>query len=582
MLPLQNFKNGDDTELLTMKILMVDDEPFNIVLMEKILQRAGFTQIFTTVDSRQALALCLQHKPDLILLDLRMPHMDGFEVMHQLQNSEQLRLIPIIVLTSENIPQTRMQALSEGAKDFISKPFDRNETLKRIQNTLETRLLHNHLLEQNHNLDQIVQERTRELQYEQQRLRDLNDRLEELVRKRTEDLQLANEELAQANNTMSQLVSVVSHELRTPLTAIKSFVEILRDEADNLDHEQQKNFLNIIDKESNRLNRLISDLLDLQKIHAGKMKWKSEILDIVKIARETQDIFLPAMSSKNLEFISRTDIESAKIFCDSDKIIQVLSNLLSNAIKFTDNGTISVQISRRTHWAKALLLSNDPDTSDALEKLFNDMQVTLTQVNTVNEAISQLNCNGGNINLAIIDLSASDNETVNQLERIRKGFPSLPLATIINANNEDKYQSPEWEGTIKKPIIPGVHTEYVEPLVTNIIGMMPNTTMIDVAVTDSGIGIPEQELHNVFSQFYQIDNSQKREHRGTGLGLAICKEIVEHYGGKIWAHSQPGEGSTFHVMLPEIKENKKKLGEILVEKGIVTEKQLTEALKQQN
>lgn len=574
MLPIQHAKNSDDSELLGMKILLVDDEPFNIALLEKILRRAGYSQISTTTDSRQTLELCRHQNPDLILLDLRMPHMDGFEVMNQLQGSNDFQLVPIIVLTAENNPETRMRALSEGAKDFISKPFDRNETLKRIQNTLETRLLHNYLLEQNRNLDQIVQERTQELQREQQQLKELNDHLEELVAKRTEDLQ-------QANDTMTELVSIVSHELRTPLTAIKSFAEILRDEADNLGREEQKKFLTIIDKESNRLTRLISDLLDLQKIHAGKMKWKSEVLDIVKIARETAEIFAPSASVKNLELCVDTDVERANILCDSDKVIQVLSNLLSNALKFTEAGKITIQITRNSHWAKALLLSSDTDTVNTLSKLFADLRVALTHINNIDDAMAQLDCNGGNINMAIVDLSTSDSEAVNQLDKIRKGYPSLPLATIINSANEDKYQSSSWMGTIKKPIQPGSSNDYVESVITNIIGMAPDTTMIDIAVIDSGIGIPAEELHNVFTQFYQIDNSQKREHRGTGLGLTICKEIIEHYGGKIWATSQVGEGSTFHVLLPELKENKKKLGEILIEKGIVTEKQLSEALKQQ-
>ena len=311
------------------------------------------------------------------------------------------------------------------------------------------------------------------------------------------------------------------------------------------------------------------------------MKWKSEVLDIVKIARETAEIFAPSASVKNLELCVDTDVERANILCDSDKVIQVLSNLLSNALKFTEAGKITIQITRNSHWAKALLLSSDTDTVNTLSKLFADLRVALTHINNIDDAMAQLDCNGGNINMAIVDLSTSDSEAVNQLDKIRKGYPSLPLATIINCANEDKYQSSSWMGTIKKPIQPGSSNDYVESVITNIIGMAPDTTMIDIAVIDSGIGIPAEELHNVFTQFYQIDNSQKREHRGTGLGLTICKEIIEHYGGKIWATSQVGEGSTFHVLLPELKENKKKLGEILIEKGIVTEKQLSEALKQQ-
>ena len=310
-------------EIYAMRILVVDDEPFNIALVEKILNRAGYTQIFGTADSRQAISLCHELQPDIVLLDLRMPGMDGFDVMQAMNESTALRDLPVIVLTAENNTENRMRALSEGAKDIVSKPFDRNEILKRIHNALESRLLHKQLMEQNHDLDLIVQKRTQELQLEKQRLKALNDNLEDLVAERTEDLQRANEQLAQVNSTMSELVSIVSHELRTPLTAIKSFAEILRDEADNLEREEQENFLNIIDKESNRLTRLISDLLDLQKIQAGKMVWKSEVLDIIKIANETAELFSPAMANKGLELKVSCKIDSGKVLGDSDKIVHV-------------------------------------------------------------------------------------------------------------------------------------------------------------------------------------------------------------------------------------------------------------------
>ena len=568
-------------EIFAMRILVVDDEPFNIALVEKILTRAGYTQIFGTADSRQAIAQCLERQPDLVLLDLRMPHMDGFDVMRAMNKSPTLRDLPVIVLTAENNTENRMQALREGAKDIISKPFDRNETLKRIHNALESRLLHKHLMEQNHDLELIVQKRTQELQQEKQRLKSLNDNLEDLVAERTEDLQRANEQLAQVNSTMSELVSIVSHELRTPLTAIKSFAEILRDEADNLDREEQENFLNIIDKESNRLTRLISDLLDLQKIQAGKMTWKSEILDLIKITNETSELFSPAFANKGLELKVNCGIDSAKVLGDSDKIVQVLSNLLSNAMKFTESGSVGIHLSRSNRWANAILLSSDARTAHNLSEIFSNMHIQLQHFDTIANATNYINCNGSDIHMAIVDLSIAESNAVNHLETIRKLQPSLPVATITNAGAENQYQSSSLVGTLKKPIEPGNNTAHIETLVTNLLGIAPDADMIDIAIIDSGIGIPPEELPKVFMQFHQIDSSQKREQRGTGLGLTICKEIVQHYGGKIWVESQLGEGSTFHILLPELKETKKKLGEILIDKGIVTEKQLSEALKQQ-
>ena len=568
-------------DLFAMKIFVVDDEPFNIALMEKILKRAGYTQIISTTEPLQVVAMCHENQPDIVLLDLRMPDMDGFGVMRAMNEIEELRNLPVIVLTAENSAENRMRALSEGAKDIIGKPFDRNETLKRIHNALESRLLHKRLMEQNRDLDIIVQERTKEVQLEKQRLKTLNDNLEDLVAERTEDLQKANEQLAQVNNTMSELVSIVSHELRTPLTAIKSFAEILRDEVDNLEREEQENFLNIIDKESDRLTRLISDLLDLQKIQAGKMVWKSEAIDIVKVVHDTTELFSPAFANKGLELKMHCQTDSATILGDNDKIIQVLSNLLSNAMKFTESGTVSIELNRNNHWANAILISSDSDTAQALADIFSNLRIQLTQFDTVDTAIERLNCDGGNIHMAIVDLSTTETNAVNHLDAIRKLRPSLPIATIINSVAEDKCQSSSLMGTIKKPILPGENTNFIESLVTNILGIPPGADMIDIAIIDSGIGMPPEELPKVFMQFHQIDSSQKREHRGTGLGLTICKEIVEHYGGKIWVESVLGQGSTFHLLVPELKEIKKKLGEILIEKGIVTEKQLSEALKQQ-
>ena len=579
---LQQLREDHMAEIFAMKILIVDDEPLNVALMEKILNRAGYSHIISTENPCEVIELCHRHQPDIVLLDLRMPEMDGFDVMRAMNASAALRDLPVIVLTAENKVENRMRALEEGAKDIISKPFDRNETLKRIHNTLESRLLHKQLMQQNYDLDLIVQERTQELLLEKQRLKTLNDNLEDLVAERTEDLQRANEQLAQVNNTMSELVSIVSHELRTPLTAIKSFAEILRDEADNLDREEQENFLNIIDKESNRLTRLISDLLDLQKIQAGKMVWKSEVLDIVKIARETAELFSPAFSNKGLELKVHCDIAGAKILGDGDKIVQVLSNLLSNAMKFTERGRVAIELARSRRWANAIVLTNDQEAAKVLTNLFDELHIKLTHVQTIDDTIEYITGHSGNVHMAIVDLSSSETNAVNHLDAIRKLCPAMPLATLIHSGSESAYQSESWVGTIKKPIVPGQNTDYIEPLVTNLLGIPPVAVMLGIAISDSGVGIPREELSKVFMQFHQIDSSQKREQRGTGLGLTICKEIVEHYGGKIWVESQLGEGSVFHILLPELNENKKKLGDILIEKGIVTEKQLSEALKQQS
>jgi putative two-component system response regulator len=146
------------------RILIVDDEDGNVELLKRILTRAGFTHVEGTTDSRQAAAVYLEHRPDLILLDLHMPHLDGFGVMQQLNEIARNTYLPILILSGDVTPEARREALSRGAKDFVSKPFQQEEILLRIRTLLETRLLYVQVEDQNHQLEARVREGTRALE----------------------------------------------------------------------------------------------------------------------------------------------------------------------------------------------------------------------------------------------------------------------------------------------------------------------------------------------------------------------------------------------------------------------------------
>jgi putative two-component system response regulator len=151
-------------DFLKAKILIVDDEPANIALLEDILENEGFTNYKSTQDSREALGMYQELLPDLVLLDLNMPHMDGFQVIDQLIEWEKTSYAPILVLTAQSNRNTRLRALSAGARDYIEKPFDITEVVQRISNMLEIRLLHNQIRDQNQVLEDRVRERTHELE----------------------------------------------------------------------------------------------------------------------------------------------------------------------------------------------------------------------------------------------------------------------------------------------------------------------------------------------------------------------------------------------------------------------------------
>jgi len=160
-------------DILNASILIVDDQPSNVMLLEEMLRDAGYTSIASTCDPYEVWALHKKHNYELILLDLKMPGMDGFEVMTGLKEIETDDYLPVIVITAE--PGHKIRALKVGAKDFISKPFDLVEIQTRIHNMLEVRLLYKQLKNHNQILEQTVQERTAELQQSEERFRRLTE-----------------------------------------------------------------------------------------------------------------------------------------------------------------------------------------------------------------------------------------------------------------------------------------------------------------------------------------------------------------------------------------------------------------------
>ncbi len=154
----------DPALLRDRRILVVDDEASNVSALLRLLGRSGYRSVRGITDPRETLDELADFEPDLLLLDLRMPHLDGFQVLEALRGVVPAdEYLPVLVLTGDLSPEVREQALSAGARDFITKPFDLTEVLLRIKNLLEARILHLALRDTNRNLEDRVQERTREL-----------------------------------------------------------------------------------------------------------------------------------------------------------------------------------------------------------------------------------------------------------------------------------------------------------------------------------------------------------------------------------------------------------------------------------
>ncbi|MGO9443940.1 MAG: response regulator [Thiobacillaceae bacterium] len=162
-----------ESEILKASILIVDDQESNVILLEQMLSEAGYSQVASTMNPREVFALHRKNHYDLILLDLQMPSMDGFQVMEGLKTNDADGYLPVLVITAQ--PGHKLRALQAGAKDFISKPFDLVEAKVRIHNMLEVRLLYKQLENYNELLEQTVRERTAELRESEARYRGLTE-----------------------------------------------------------------------------------------------------------------------------------------------------------------------------------------------------------------------------------------------------------------------------------------------------------------------------------------------------------------------------------------------------------------------
>ena len=155
--------HNDSAEVGRMKILIVDDEPVNVALLEEILIENEYTRFESVTDSMQVLEVCRKFQPDLVLLDLMMPPPDGFAILERLRAETQETFLPIVILTADTNDESKRRALDAGATDFLLKPFDHVEVALRIRNLLKSRRAHLLLDNQRAALEDAVRERTAEL-----------------------------------------------------------------------------------------------------------------------------------------------------------------------------------------------------------------------------------------------------------------------------------------------------------------------------------------------------------------------------------------------------------------------------------
>lgn len=314
-----SFKNSN--------ILIVDDQEANLDVLEGFLLMQGYTKIKTTTDSRKVIPLFQTFVPDLILLDLSMPHLSGFEVLQQLKPFVLANtFVPMLVLTGDLTDEAKQKALSEGASDFLTKPFDLVEVGLRIRNLLFTKYLVQQLANQNQILEEKVKARTR----------DLEERNIELIEARDK---------AEASNRLkTAFMNNISHEIRTPLNGILGFAPMAIDPTFS-DTDKQE-FLDILNFSSQRLMQTVTDYMDVSLITSDNMEVIKKGFAPAQVIDEIQNQFQLQCSRKNISLIIEKQETFNSIVINSDRILlkKILTHLVDNAVKFTNSGSITVGV----------------------------------------------------------------------------------------------------------------------------------------------------------------------------------------------------------------------------------------------
>ncbi|HYC06004.1 MAG TPA: hybrid sensor histidine kinase/response regulator [Azospirillaceae bacterium] len=344
---------------------MIDDSRTNLHFIGDLLRQAGYGAVETLADPREALRACKEFRPDVLILDYVMPHLDGLGVMEALEAADLAPRPAVLMLTGKSERDLRVAALERGANDFVSKPCDRHELLARVANLAQMQYLRRQLLEQNQRLEAVVAERTARLQEAIDVLRQAETRLE---------TQLARSE--QRNRDKSEFLANAAHELRTPLNAVIGFAELLRAQVHGpVGDPRYVEYAGDIHQAGTHLLDLVEGTLDLAKAESGKGRLEIRSVDVGRVVSDSVRLLRTLAEGSGV--ILNVDVPATPltIRTDPEKVRQIVLNLASNAVKFTPKGgRVTVEVKPETDGGALILVVRDTGVGMAPQDLATAMK----------------------------------------------------------------------------------------------------------------------------------------------------------------------------------------------------------------
>ncbi|MGQ9627865.1 MAG: hybrid sensor histidine kinase/response regulator [Anaerolineae bacterium] len=344
------------------KVLYIEDNFSNRMLVRRILEAEGYI-VLEAEDGLSGIKIAQEERPDLILMDINIPGMDGYETTTKIKNIPELKSIPIVALTAKVMGGDREMALIAGCDGYIQKPIDVERLPRQIEEFLGGK----------REMVTGVEERFYLREYSQK----LVDRLEEKIA----ELTRANEELRKTDRLKSQFISIAAHELKTPLTVIQGYLGMfLSSEMRAQMDERMKEVTNGIARGVERLNNIVMDMIDITRIEAGKLQLRLSPTNLKSVISLAVGRMKPFAEQRNQQLTVGNLEGLPPVRADGERLQQVLVNLISNGIKFTpDGGHIHVEARLVKGESRTRLRQPTPPRQDFVEIIVEDTGIGIDE-----------------------------------------------------------------------------------------------------------------------------------------------------------------------------------------------------------
>ncbi|PIE06281.1 MAG: hybrid sensor histidine kinase/response regulator [Sorangium cellulosum] len=321
------------------RVLHIEDDPANRLLVRKILTGAGY-EVIDAVDGLEGVRQARQIRPDLVLVDLNIPGLDGYEVTLRLRGDDSLSNVPIVAITADG---DRSTSLAVGCDGFVQKPINARTFASTLQKFLRG------------NKEVVPPDKA------DARLRAQSQRIVARLEAKVAELSEANRRLREADKARTTFYRNVSHELATPMTPVVGYVKLLVDEELGPINPSQDKALRAMDDCVQRLRMLIDNLLDVTGLEAGTMRFVHRDYDVRTVVERALGKFQPAMAERSVQLALECPDQSMPAWGDVDRLTKGLTQVIDNAIKFTPHGgVIGVRVSRTGSHYRLCVADNGP------------------------------------------------------------------------------------------------------------------------------------------------------------------------------------------------------------------------------